>query len=43
VRVAGGITNANAGMSSDNGGEKPPHRKPKVSQVKLIFLGSAGP
>ena len=31
VRVAGGIRNENAGMSSDNEGEKPSHRKSKVS------------
>ena len=28
---AGGIGSANADMSNDNGGEKPPRRKPKVS------------
>lgn len=27
----GGIGSANADMSNDNGGEKPPRRKPKVS------------
>ena len=31
ARVPGGITNENAGMSSDNEGEKPSHRKSKVS------------
>ncbi len=31
VRGGGGITNENAGMSSDNEGEKPSHRKPKIS------------
>ena len=35
--VAGGIRNENAGMSSDNEGEKPSHRKSKDSSVKLIF------
>ena len=43
VSGAGGIRNANAGMSSDNGGEKPPHRKSKVSSVKLICGGLVGP
>ena len=42
-RVAGDITNANAGMSSDNEGEKPSHRKSKVSYVKLICVGLVGP
>ena len=40
---AGGIGNENAGMSSDNAGEKPAHRKPKDSWVKLIFPGLVGP
>jgi hypothetical protein len=43
ARGAGGIRNENAGMSSDNEGEKPSHRKPKVSWVKLIFPGLVGP
>ena len=43
VSTAGGIGNENAGMSSDNAGEKPAHRKPKDSWVKLIFPGLVGP
>ena len=31
VRVAGVFGKANVGISNDNGGEKPPHRKTKVS------------
>ena len=31
VRHAGRTGSDYAGMSSDKGGEKPPHRKPKVS------------
>jgi hypothetical protein len=36
------VASADAEMSSDKGGEKPPRRKPKVSWVKLIFPGLAG-
>ncbi len=42
VNHAGGIRNENAEMSSDNEGEKPSHRKPKVSWVKLISPGLVG-
>ena len=38
----GAVGSADAEMSSDKGGEKPPRRKPKVSWVKLIFPGLAG-
>ncbi len=38
-RAAGGIRSANADMSSDNGGEKPPRRKPKVSCSTFIGAG----
>jgi hypothetical protein len=31
------------GMSNVKGGENPPRRKPKVSRVKLVFPGLAGP
>ncbi len=31
VTLGGGSRRANVGMSNDNGGEKPPHRKTKVS------------
>ena len=36
---AGGIGSANADMSSDNAGEKPARRKPKVSCATLIGAG----
>ena len=39
VRDAGGIGNENAGMSSDNEGEKPSHRKSKVSWARLVLPG----
>ena len=32
-----------AGMSSDNGGEDPPHRKPKGSGARVIHSGLVGP
>ena len=34
----GGIGSANADMSNDKGGEKPPRRKPKVSDRKSTRL-----
>ena len=39
VRYAGGIRSANADMSNDKGGEKPPRRKIKVSCPTLIGTG----
>ena len=39
----GAYGSEDADMSSDKGGEKPPRRKPKVSWVKKIFPGLAGP
>ena len=42
ARAGGAVSSADAEMSSDKGGEKPPRRKPKVSWVKLIFPGLAG-
>ena len=39
VRDAGGIRNENAGISSDNEGEKPSHRKSKVSWARLVLPG----
>ena len=41
-RFAGGIRSANADMSNDKGGEKPPRRKPKVSCSMLIRAGLVG-
>lgn len=39
VRDAGGIRNENAGISSDNEGGKPSHRKSKVSWARLVLPG----
>ena len=43
VRHAGDIRSANADMSSDKGGERPPRRKPKVSCATFIGAGLVGP
>ncbi len=40
---AGGIRSANADISNDKGGEKPPRRKSKVSCSTLIGTGLVGP
>ena len=42
VRSAGDIRSENADMSNDNAGEKPAHRKPKVSYATLIGVGLVG-
>jgi hypothetical protein len=42
VRHAGGIRSANADISNDNGSEKLPRRKPKVSCAMLISAGLVG-
>ncbi len=39
VRPGGALRSENAGMSSDNPGENPGHRKPKVSYATLIGVG----
>ena len=39
VKHAGDIRSANADMSNDNGGEKPPRRKTKGSCPTLIGAG----
>ena len=36
VRYAGVVTKENVGISNDNAGEKPAHRKTKVSSAMLI-------
>ena len=36
MRVAGLITKENVGISNDNAGEKPAHRKTKDSSAMLI-------
>jgi len=43
VRSTGAFTSENAGMSSDNGGEIPPRRKPKDSPARPIRRGLVGP
>ena len=42
VRQAGVFGRANVGISNDKGGEKPPHRKTKVSRSTLIGSGLVG-
>ena len=39
---AGASRKANVGMSNDNAGEKPAHRKTKVSLATLIVRGLVG-
>ena len=39
VRSGGALRSENAGMSSDNPGANPGHRKPKVSYATLIGVG----
>jgi hypothetical protein len=39
VKSAGGIRSANADISNDKGGEKPPRRKTKGSYPMLIRVG----
>ena len=36
MRYAGLVTKENVGISNDNAGEKPAHRKTKVSSAMLI-------
>ena len=43
ARTAGDIPRDYADMSSANAGEKPAHRKPKVSSVKVICGGLVEP
>jgi hypothetical protein len=42
VRPAGADGKANVGISNDNAGEKPAHRKTKVSSAMLISSGLVG-
>ena len=42
VMHAGADRKANVGMSNDNAGEKPAHRKTKVSLATLIVQGLVG-
>lgn len=43
VKCPGGITSANADMSSDKGSEKLPRRKTKGSYATLIDVGLVDP
>jgi hypothetical protein len=42
VRFAGAIRKENVGISNDNAGEKPAHRKTKVSWSTIIGSGLVG-
>ena len=42
MRHVGEIGKENVGMSNDNAGENPAHRKTKVSTAMLINCGLAG-
>ena len=42
MRIAGAVGRANVGISNDNAGEKPAHRKTKVSRSTLIGSGLVG-
>jgi hypothetical protein len=42
VRMAGAYRKENVGISNDNAGEKPAHRKTKVSWAMLIIPGLVG-
>lgn len=43
VSSGGVVSSANAGISSEKTGENPVHRKPKVSQGRLVLLSLVGP
>ena len=43
VRHGGAYRKANVGISNDKTGEKPVHRKTKVSYSMLIRIGLVGP
>jgi hypothetical protein len=43
ARCGGAHRSENVGTSNHNGGEKPPHRKPKVSLAMAISQGLGGP
>ena len=42
VRYVGPVRKENVGISNDNAGEKPAHRKTKVSTAMLISCGLVG-
>ena len=43
MRAGGAVRSENVGMSSNNAGENPAHRKPKVSWAMKISSGLVGP
>ena len=43
MRFSGAFGSENDGISNFNGGENPPHRKPKVSRATMFVPGLAGP
>jgi hypothetical protein len=43
VRFGGALRRENVGISNHNAGERPAHRKPKVSLAMLIIQGLVGP
>ena len=43
MRGCGADRRENVGMSSKKDGEKPSHRKPKVSWAMIVIPGLAGP
>jgi len=43
VRFCGALGRENVGMSNHNAGERPAHRKPKVSLAMIVSQGLVGP
>jgi len=43
VRSRGALRRENVGISNHNAGERPAHRKPKVSLAMFIIQGLVGP
>ena len=43
ARLGGALGRENVGMSNRNAGERPAHRKPKVSLAMFIIQGLVGP
>jgi hypothetical protein len=43
VKYGGASGSENVGISNHNAGEKPAHRKPKVSHATIIGVGLVGP
>ena len=43
MRLCGALRRENVGISNHNAGERPAHRKPKVSLAMFIIQGLVGP